>query len=97
MSKNIVSIVGATGIQGSSVVDALLKDDSYSLRAITRDPDREKAKALATSDIEVVKADLNNLDSLKAAFSGSYAIFAVTDFFEPFGQHGAQKAMEIEE
>ena len=29
-------------------------------------------------------------------FQGSYAIFAITDFFEPFSQHGPEKAMDIE-
>ncbi len=96
MGKRVVSVVGATGAQGSSVVDTLLKNDNYSIRAITRDPGSDKAKSLAARGVEVVKADLNDLDSLKAAFRGASAVYAVTDFFEPFAQHGAQKAIEIE-
>ena len=96
MSKKIVSVVGATGTQGGSIVDTLLEEGKYSLRAITRNPDSAKAKSLAARGIEVVKADVNDLDSLKNAFHGTFAVFAVTDFFEPFGQHGPQKAMEVE-
>lgn len=96
MGKKIVSIVGATGAQGSSVIDALLKEGNYSIRAITRNPHTENAKSLAAKGIEVIKADVNDLASLKTAFRGSYAIYAVTDFFEPFGQYGPQKAMEVE-
>ena len=96
MGQKIVSVVGATGIQGGSVIDALLKEGDYSIRGITRNPGSENAKSLAGRGVEIVKADLNDLASLKTAFQGSFAIYAVTDFFEPFGQHGPQKAIEIE-
>ena len=96
MGKKIVSVVGATGIQGGSVIDALLKVGDYSIRAITRNPGSENAKSLAARGIEVVKADLNDVAFLETAFRGSSAIYAVTNFFEPFGQHGPQKAVEIE-
>ena len=96
MSKKIISVVGATGIQGGSVIAALLKDGDFSIRALTRKPESDAAKALRAQGVQVVKADVNDLASLIAAFEGSSAIFAVTNFFEPFGQHGAAKAMEIE-
>ena len=96
MGKKIVSVVGATGAQGGSVIDALLKEGSYSIRAITRNPQSENAKSLAAKGIEVIKADVNDLASLETAFQGSYAIYAVTNFFEPFSQYGPQKAVEVE-
>jgi len=96
MSKKIVSVVGATGVQGSSVVKALVNDSKYSVRAITRNPDSEKAKALASQGVEVMKADLNDFDSLVAAFRGSSVIYGVTDFFEPFAKSGPAKAVEVE-
>jgi uncharacterized protein YbjT (DUF2867 family) len=96
MSSKIVSVIGSTGAQGGSVINALLKDPSYKVRGITRNPQSEAAQALAARGVEVVKADLNDLSSVTAAFAGSYAIYAVTDFFEPFGKHGAVKAAEIE-
>src|ERR1700761_626986 len=96
MSSKIVSIIGSTGAQGGSVINALLKDPSYKVRGITRNPQSEAAQALAARGVEVVKADLNDLSSLTVAFAGSYAIYAVTDFFEPFGKHGAVKGAETE-
>jgi hypothetical protein len=89
-------IVGATGSQGSSVVRALLKDPSYKIRAITRNPSSEKGKALSAQGVEVVAADLNNEASLVKAFSGASVIFGVTDFFEPFGKADAEEAMKVE-
>jgi hypothetical protein len=96
MSAKVVSIIGATGVQGGSVADALLNDSSYAVRAITRNPQSDSAKALAARGAEVVKADVDDIPSLTAAFKGSYAIYALTDFFEPFSKHGAEKAVEIE-
>jgi hypothetical protein len=96
MSKKIVSIVGATGSQGSSIVNALLKNNEYAIRALTRNPNSPAGQALAAKGVEVVSADANNLESLTAAFQGSHAIYAITDFFEPFAKEGPAKAMEVE-
>lgn len=96
MSNKIISVVGATGTQGGSVISALLKDGKYTIRALTRNPNSDAAKALSSQNIEIAKADVNDVNSLVEAFSGSHAIYAVTDFFEPFGKYGAQKATEVE-
>jgi uncharacterized protein YbjT (DUF2867 family) len=96
MSMKLVTILGATGNQGGSVVDALLKDSNYKVRAITRNPQSEAAKALATRGAEIFQADVDSYPSLVTAFKGSYAVYALTDFFEPFGKLGAEKAFDIE-
>jgi hypothetical protein len=96
MSKKIVSVVGGTGLQGRSVINTLLKDNKYSIWAITRNLDNERAKTLTSQGVEVVKTNLNDLDSLVAAFYGSSYIHGVTDFFEPFAKNGPEKAVEIE-
>ncbi|KAK9366238.1 hypothetical protein V1509DRAFT_298825 [Lipomyces kononenkoae] len=95
MSKLIV-VVGATGGQGGSVISAFRDDKSFKIRGITRNPASEKSKALAAKGIEMVAADLNDESSLEKAFDGAYAIFAVTDFFEPFHKMDAHAAAEIE-
>lgn len=92
----IVTVVGATGSQGGSVVQALLEDSSYSIRAITRNSKSDAAKSLASKGVEVVEADINNPESLQTAFAGSYAIFAVTNFFETFQSDTIEKSMEVE-
>ena len=44
MSKKIIAVMGATGRQGGGTVDALLKDGTFAVRAITRDAGSDKAK-----------------------------------------------------
>jgi uncharacterized protein YbjT (DUF2867 family) len=64
----IFTVMGATGAQGSSVVDHALKAGVYKVRAVTRNPNSEKAKALAAKGAEVVQADVNDEESLVKAF-----------------------------
>jgi len=79
MPQKLITVVGATGAQGSAIIDALLKNPEYKLRGITRTPDSATALALKSKGVEVVQADLNNQASLHAAFAGSYAVYAMTD------------------
>ncbi|KAI0506967.1 hypothetical protein F5B22DRAFT_659857 [Xylaria bambusicola] len=100
MSKRIITVFGATGVQGGSVVDALLNDaiaaNTYVIRGVTRNPSSAAAEALRTRGVSTVQADLNDMSSLSAAVSGSYAIFAVTDFWGSFKELGQEKAAELE-
>tara|TARA_R110002060_G_scaffold55503_2_gene66023 strand:+ start:221 stop:532 length:312 start_codon:yes stop_codon:yes gene_type:complete len=64
----ILTIVGATGVQGGSVLEAALKSGLYSIRAITRSTSSAKAKELLESGVEVVSADLDSEESLIKAF-----------------------------
>lgn len=80
------------------MIEAALKEGKYSVRGLTRNPGSPNAKALAAKGVEIVKADLNDEQSLVKAFEGSTAIYAVTNFFEPFGpdpQH-PEKAVAVE-
>lgn len=77
-----VAVLGATGQQGGAVVDALLKK-GMSVVAVTRNPDSEKGKALAAKDNTTVrKADLDDVDSLVAAFEGCDGAFVLANFWE---------------
>ena len=84
--KKIVAVVGSTGSQGGGLVQAILADPNggFAARAITRDPGKDKAKALAAQGAEVVKADMDDVESLKTAFAGAYAVYGVTNFWEHF-------------
>ena len=84
--KKIIAVVGATGAQGSGLVRAILSDPNggFAARALTRDPNSDKAKGLAELGAEVVAADVDNLESLKKAFQGAYGAFCVTFFWEHF-------------
>jgi uncharacterized protein YbjT (DUF2867 family) len=84
--KKIVAVVGSTGSQGSGLVHAILNDKngSFAVRAITRDPQKDSAKALAAKGAEVSKADLDDIESLKKAVANAYAVYGVTNFWEHF-------------
>lgn len=86
MSKKIIAVTGATGAQGGGLARAILDDPSggFTLRAITRKPDSDKARALADRGAEVVAADLDDQASLERAFAGAYGAFCVTNFWEHF-------------
>lgn len=84
--KKIIAVVGATGAQGGGLVRSILNDKSgeFAARAITRNPNSDKAKELAKMGAEVFTADLDNVESLKKAFEGTYGVFGVTNFWEHF-------------
>ena len=84
--KKIIAVVGATGQQGGGLARAILGDPNggFACRAITRDPNKDAAKALAAGGAEVVKADLDDTESLKKAFAGAHGVFCVTNFWEHF-------------
>jgi len=84
--KKIIAVVGATGAQGGGLVRAILADKSgaFAARAITRDPNSDKAKALRAAGAEVVAGDSDKPETLGAAFRGAYGAFLVTNFWEHF-------------
>lgn len=82
MSK-ILTVFGATGNQGGSVIASVLANDKlaseYKIRGVTRDPSKPKGQALAEKGVELVKADLSDKESVQKAIDGSHAVFAVTN------------------
>lgn len=64
----LLTVVGGTGTQGRSVIDAALKNGYSKIRATTRNPDSKNAQELAAKGVEVVKADVNDEASLVKAF-----------------------------
>jgi len=84
--KKIIAVVGATGSQGGGLCQAILADPNggFAVRAITRDPNKDNAKALAAKGAEVVQANLDDVESLKKAFAGAYGVYGVTNFWEHF-------------
>ncbi|KAH9204531.1 hypothetical protein DL95DRAFT_430335 [Leptodontidium sp. 2 PMI_412] len=83
MAKKIILVLGATGTQGGAVANDLLKyPDQYTTRCLTRTPSSDKAKALASKGAEVVQGDLTKPDTLTAAFTDAWGVFAVTDFYD---------------
>jgi len=96
MSPRIAAVFGATGNQGSSVLNAVLADGTFAARAITRNPDSEASKALKTRGVEVVKADLIDKASIVKALQGTEVVFGVTNFMDP-ANYPANPKGEIEQ
>jgi len=84
--KKIIAVIGATGAQGGGLMRAILADKSgsFAVRAITRNPDSEKAEALRAAGAEVVAGDADNPETLGAAFAGTHGAFLLTNFWEHF-------------
>ncbi len=83
MTKQTITVVGGTGAQGGGVVDALLASGQYAVRVVSRDPASKSAEALEKRGVQVVKGDLLEPSSLRAAFEGAYGAFLVTNFWDP--------------
>jgi uncharacterized protein YbjT (DUF2867 family) len=84
--RKIIAVVGASGAQGGGLVRSILADTSgeWGVRAITRNPDSDKARALAAAGAEVVRGDADDETTLDAAFAGAHGVFVVTNFWEHF-------------
>lgn len=81
-SAPLVAVVGATGTQGGSVVNALAKSDKpYRVRAFTRDAKKPAAQNLVKLGVEVVVVSLvvENKEEVYKAFTGADSAF-VGDF-----------------
>jgi uncharacterized protein YbjT (DUF2867 family) len=72
-----------SGAQGGSVVNSLLATGSYRIRALTRNQNSDKAKALASKGAEVFKCDLSVREDVKNALSGADIAWIVTNFLDP--------------
>jgi uncharacterized protein YbjT (DUF2867 family) len=76
--RKVIAVVGATGQQGGAVVRALQAQGQFAVRALTRHPGKHRNLA-----DEVVLADLDRPETLKAAFAGAHGVFLVTNAREP--------------
>jgi uncharacterized protein YbjT (DUF2867 family) len=75
--RKLIAVTGATGQQGGAVVRALQSGGQFKVRALTRNPGKHRELAE-----EVVAADLDHPETLKAAFEGAHGVFLVTNFWE---------------
>ena len=91
--KKIIAVFGATGAQGGGLARAILNDKNseFSVRAITRDANSDKAKELEKLGAEVVTADIDDPASMKKALAGAYGAYFVTFFWS---HYSAEKETE---
>jgi uncharacterized protein YbjT (DUF2867 family) len=88
-SDKVILVTGATGKQGGSVARHLLSD-GWKVRALTRNPDKPEAKALARRGAHLVKGDLSDHKSVLHAVKGAYGVFSVQNTWE----HGVEKEIQ---
>jgi uncharacterized protein YbjT (DUF2867 family) len=83
MSRRLVTVFGAAGKQGGSVVDALIPA-GYDVRAVTRKPDGDAAKSLRSRGVQVVQGDIaeDSVEYLAKIMKGSYGAYLMTDFWD---------------
>ena len=81
-NEKTILITGATGKQGGATIRHLVKRGGFKLRAMTRKPDSDAAKAVAALGAEVVAGDLNDAASLERAVKGAWGVFAVQNTWE---------------
>jgi len=82
-STRLIAVVGATGTQGGSVARAILGDreGAFALRAVTRKPKSDRARALADQGADVVYGDADDVASMTTAFAGAFGAYCMTDFW----------------
>ncbi|MGO4559999.1 NmrA/HSCARG family protein [Mesorhizobium sp. 2RAF21] len=67
---------GATGRQGGSVVEALLRA-RWPVRAFVRDAGAPKSMALHDAGVELVQGSFDDTAAIRAAMRGTYGVFSV--------------------
>jgi putative NADH-flavin reductase len=88
-SAPLFVVVGSTGTQGRSVVDAIAADaKEYRVRAITRDTSKPAAQELKSLGAEVVAGDISDAASIEKAFQGADVVYGMTvsDYWSPNGE-----------
>jgi uncharacterized protein YbjT (DUF2867 family) len=75
MSK-VIAISGATGQQGGATARELF-GKGFTLRALTRKPDSDAAKALAAQGAEIAHVELDDEASVRKALQGAWGAYAV--------------------
>lgn len=79
-TTKLITVFGATGSQGGSVLKSLASTGLYQLNAITRNANSDKAKQLLTlKNVKLSEANLNDQASIDKALEGSYGVFLVTE------------------
>src|SRR5215204_7320580 len=80
-AERLIVVTGATGKQGGAVARSLL-DRGFRIRALTRNPQKPEAQALADRGAEVVQGDMEDRSAMARALKDAYGVFSVQNFLE---------------
>lgn len=71
MTNRTIFVTGATGVQGSAVVNSLLKSNqNHTIHTLVRDTASKKAQPLTQTGVKIFPGDFNDIDSLTSAAKG---------------------------
>jgi uncharacterized protein YbjT (DUF2867 family) len=96
IEQEVILMTGATGRQGGAVARCLLKG-GHRVRALTRDPNKPAARALAEMGAEVVRGDLDDRPSVELALAGVYGVFAMQNLWEADYDREVSQAVTLAE
>lgn len=82
-SQRELLVIGATGLQGGTVVRRLLRG-GYRVRALCRSPESAGARGLADLGVQIFPGDLEDRRSLDVAVAGAYGVFSVQNYWDGF-------------
>jgi uncharacterized protein YbjT (DUF2867 family) len=77
----VILISGGSGMQGGAAARAL-EGKGFRLRGMTRQPQSDRARALAARGVEIVAGDLDAAASLKKPLDGAWGVFSVQNTWE---------------
>jgi uncharacterized protein YbjT (DUF2867 family) len=78
MTNPRILITGGTGQQGGATIRALRQSGrEWAIRALVRDPASVRARRLTAEGVEVVRGDLNDDATVRAALADVYGVFSV--------------------
>lgn len=85
-NKKTILVTGATGAQGGGVARAILKENKFRVRILTRNANSQKAQMLKRAGAEIAEGDMEDPQSLAKAMKGVYGVFAITSFWEHYAK-----------
>ena len=80
-AEHLIVVTGATGKQGGAVARSLL-DRGFRIRALTRNPQKPAAQALAQLGAEIVQGDMVDRSAMDRVLKDAYGVFSVQNFYE---------------
>ncbi|KAJ7041983.1 NAD-P-binding protein [Mycena alexandri] len=85
-ATKLILVIGATGAQGMAAIDGLLESrggvpSPYKIRALTRDVNGARAKALEAKGVECVQGTFEDFAAVARAMDGVYGAYVNTDTF----------------